>query len=298
MSEGRPIRIRFENFWQPFDWRRHFGFLAERFTLVESDDPDFVIFSVFENGVNQWRMPRLRTRAVRIFFTAENVPPEMEHCDFAFGFVHEERVESERYHRLPNYPLRLWACGLDSEVLLERERDAQRLLAAKTRFCNFIYTNPRCETRNAFFEKLSRYKRVDAPGLVCNNLPELPRPDAYAKLGPKLDFVRQCKFTIAFENVSSPGYTTEKIVEPMLVDSLPIYWGDPEVGRDFETRSFLSYFDGCRSLDDLVDLVVAVDRDERLYAEYLRQPWLVGNRLTPQLERKRVADWFGAIFGV
>jgi alpha(1,3/1,4) fucosyltransferase len=294
----RPIRVSFRHFWRGFDWRSHFGFLDEHFRIEESDDADFVIFCVFVDGRNAGRMPRLDTKTTRIFYTPENVPPDMRHCDFAFGFVHEDHVGSDRYRRLPNYPLRLWASGFASEDLIKPDLDAGAVLAGKRRFCNFIYSNPRCAARNAFFEKLSRYKRVDAPGAVCNNLPGvLPRPGAYADVRPKLDFVRPYKFTIAFENESSPGYTTEKIVEPMLVHSLPIYWGDPLVGRDFETRSFLNYFDACRSLDELVDLVVAVDRDDRLYEQYLRQPYLIGNRLPPHLERKRVADWFGRILG-
>ena len=40
-------------------------------------------------------------------------------------------------------------------------------------------------------------------------------------------------FTIAFKNDSYPGYTTEKIYEPMYVNSLPIYSGNPLVYRDF-----------------------------------------------------------------
>jgi len=293
----RPIRIQFRHFWPGFEWKRHFGFLDEHFRIEESDDPEFVIFCVFVDGRNARRMPTLDTKATRIFYTPENVPPDMRRCDFAFGFVHEGQVGSDRYRRLPNYPLRLWASGFASEDLIKPDLDASCVLAEKRRFCNFIYSNPSCATRNAFFEKLSRYQHVDAPGAVCNNMPPIPRPGAYENVRPKLDFVRHYKFTIAFENESSRGYTTEKLVEPMLVYSLPIYWGDPQVGRDFETRSFLNYFDACRSLDELVDLVVAIDRDDRLYEQYLRQPYLIGNRLPPHLERKRVADWFGRIFG-
>ena len=293
----RPIRIQFRHFWRGFDWRRHFGLLDEHFEVVESGDPEFVIFCVFVDGRNARRMPVFDTTACRIFYTPENVLPDMRHCEFAFGFAREESIACERYRRLPNYPLRLWASGFASEDLLKPEIDADRVLAGKRHFCNFIYSNPRCAVRNEFFARLSRYKRVDAPGQVCTNMAAIPRPGSYADVRPKLDFVRPYKFTIAFENESAPGYTTEKIVEPMLVHSLPIYWGDPTVGRDFETRSFINYHDSCRNLDDLVERVVAADRDDRLYAEYLRAPNLPGNRLTPQLERARVAEWFGKIFG-
>ena len=59
----------------------------------------------------------------------------------------------------------------------------------------------------------------------------------------KIDFIMDHKFTIAFENSSYPGYTTEKIFEPMLVNSIPLYWGNPLVDRDFNTKSFLNFHD-------------------------------------------------------
>jgi len=294
---ARPvIRLSFRHFWRGFEWRRHFGFLDEHFEIVESDDPEFVIFSVFVDGKNARRMPVFDSRACRIFYTPENVLPDMSDCEFAFGFAPEAEIACERYRRLPNYPLRLWASGFASKELRKPELDVDQVLAGKRHFCNFIYSNPRCAVRNEFFARLSRYKRVDAPGVVCNNMAAIPRPGSYADVQPKLDFIRSYKFTIAFENESARGYTTEKVVEPMLVHSLPIYWGDPLVGRDFETRSFINYHDACRDLDDLVEQVVAADRDDRLYAQYLRQPYLTGNQLTPQLERERVAGWFARIF--
>jgi glyoxylate carboligase len=44
----------------------------------------------------------------------------------------------------------------------------------------------------------------------------------------KRQFQSEYKFSIAFENNAHrpqyPGYTTEKIMEPMTVNSIPIYW--------------------------------------------------------------------------
>ena len=114
----------------------------------------------------------------------------------------------------------------------------RRSFARKTRFCNFVYSNPRCRYRNRFFHKLSRYRHVDAAGRLYNNL-------GSGSDGPndKTELLASCKFTIAFENASYPGYTTEKIVHAMLAHSLPIYWGNPCVERDFNTASFLNAHD-------------------------------------------------------
>lgn len=56
----------------------------------------------------------------------------------------------------------------------------------------------------------------------------------------KRDFLAAYKFTIAFENSRAPGYYTEKILDPMLAGSIPVYWGDPGIASHFNPRSFLS----------------------------------------------------------
>ena len=59
----------------------------------------------------------------------------------------------------------------------------------------------------------------------------------------KLEFIKDYKFVLAFENVSYPGYTTEKLLEPLIVNSIPVYWGNPLVGNDFNKECFINYDD-------------------------------------------------------
>jgi hypothetical protein len=215
----------------------------------------------------------------RIYFTGENTRPNFRECDFAFTFDHLDRPE--------NYRLPLYAWYGDPAKLVKGPVDAERILAAKTGFCNFVYSNPRCKFRIRFFEKLSKYKRVDSGGRLLNNV---GGPVAH-----KHAFLAKYKFTIAFENSSYPGYTTEKIAEPMHTWSLPIYWGNPLVHLDFNPRSFVNFFD-YGSLDDLVDRVVEIDRDDALYCEYLREPWYHGNVVNEYVRAENVLAQFERIF--
>ena len=59
----------------------------------------------------------------------------------------------------------------------------------------------------------------------------------------KIEFLRTCKFVVAFENSSAPGYNTEKLTHAIEADCLPIYWGDPQVGRSYNTRRFINAHD-------------------------------------------------------
>jgi hypothetical protein len=273
-----PLRIGFSGFWDAFDPRDNWftRLLSRRWPIVVADRPDWLIFSRIGRG----RHDHLRHDCVRIFYTGENEPPDWQACDWAFTFGH---LRHPRHFRLP-----LWGLYGDPARLVHRpDRDPRALVAAKTRFCSFVVSNPLCPVRNAFFHRLSRYRPVDSGGRLFNTLGR--------RVDDKMAFIAQSKFTIAFENESTPGYTTEKVMEPMLVDSIPIYWGDPLVGRDFDTRSFLSAHDS-PSLEDLVERVVAVDRDPALHARLLGTPWLRGNRVPDCVAAERVLDQFGRIF--
>ncbi|MFM8893088.1 MAG: glycosyltransferase family 10 domain-containing protein [Planctomycetia bacterium] len=278
-DRGLPtVRLQFAGFWDGFDPADNYftRLLSRRYRVELHDDPDYVIFSYVGRRRREFR----RFRCVRIFYTGENLRADWSACDWAFTFDH---ASHPRHFRLPHWPFYVDPAGLVQAT----DRDPAAILAGKTRFCAFVVSNPLCRARNEFFRKLSRYKPVDSGGKLWNTL-------GY-RVGDKQAFLRDYKFTIAFENESYPGYTTEKIVEPMLVDSTPIYWGDPLVGRDFDTRSFLSAHDSA-SLDDLVERVVEVDRNPELHREMLGRPWYHGNRLPSCASPDAVLDQFTRIF--
>jgi len=282
-DQRRTIRIKFVGFWDSFDTRENFftRLLAPRYRLEICDDPDYVVYAY----VGRRRKEFLQYDCVRIFYTGENLPPDWQACDWAFTFEHTAHPQ---HFRLPHWPF-----YVPPEALVKpADYDPAAVAARKTKFCAFVVSNPLCNARNDFFRRLSRYKPVDSGGKVLNTLGH--------RVADKRAFLADYKFTIAFENESHPGYTTEKIVEPMLVDSIPIYWGDPCVGRDFDTRSFLSVHDQgpltSRSLDDLVERVVAVDRDPALHAALLGRPWLRDNRVPACASSAAILEQFTTIF--
>ena len=278
-EDPRPvIRLQFAGFWDGFDPADNYftRLLSGAYRLELCDTPDFLIFAY----VGRQRRDYRRYDCVRIFYTGENIAPDWSACDWAFSFEHSSHP---RHVRLPHWPF-----YIDPVALLKPPGyDPAAVLAAKSRFCAFVVSNPLCRVRNDFFRKLSRYKPVDSGGRVLNTLGH--------RVGDKLTFLRDYKFTIAFENESHPGYTTEKIAEPMLADSIPIYWGDPLVGVDFDTRSFLSAHDS-GSLDDLVDRVIAVDRNPSLHRELLGRPWYRDNRVPASVDAAAILARFAHIF--
>ncbi|NBW85523.1 MAG: glycosyltransferase [Planctomycetia bacterium] len=279
----RPL-IGFAGFWDSFDrFDNYFTrLLARRYQVVVCDRPDYLIHSCIGRGRHDHR----RHDCVRIFYTGENVPADWLSTDWAFTFEYDPHP---RHFRLPHWPFYV----APQALVKPTDIDPGRIIAAKTRFCGFVVSNPLCRVRNEFFRRLSRYKPVDSGGKVLNTMG--------SRVDDKQAFLAQCRFTIAFENESHPGYTTEKIAEPMLVNSIPIYWGDPLVGRDFDSRSFLSAHDcGAQTtsamLDELVERVVAVDRDPGLLAAMLATPWLRGNSMPRCVDEEAVLEQFTRIF--
>ena len=87
----------------------------------------------------------------------------------------------------------------------------------------------------------------------------------------KLDFLRDYKFSIAFENTESEGYTTEKIVDAYKARSIPIYWGNPKITEEFNPDSFINCYD-YDGLDSVAKRVAELDRSDGDYLKMLNAP--------------------------
>ena len=79
--------------------------------------------------------------------------------------------------------------------------------------------------RFKYLKELMQYLPVDSYGLALQNkkLPEDKRQET------KLETIAAYKFTLAFENSISQDYVTEKFFEPLIVGSIPVYLGAPNI---------------------------------------------------------------------
>jgi hypothetical protein len=228
VTERKKINIRFTN-GLSFESgvREILNVVLSEYEFIESEQPDFVIFGPYGSDMAKGAF-------TRIGYFCENMKPDLSICDWAFGMRYEEEVNDPRY-------LRIQWHGFDSNSLVKSHRNVDEVIETKTRFCNFVYSN-RVPFRERFCAELSKYKRVDAPGKSMNNLAGIDSGNGNSgnMWQRKRAFISQYKFTIAFENSSYPGYHTEKLLDPMLVDSLPIYWGNPGIDRHFNPKSFVN----------------------------------------------------------
>lgn len=269
-----------------------------------------------------WSMPILKGNFVKIFYTGENCKPKMDKCDWAFSFVYDEKLKHPRHMRLPAYSFSFDSLN-EFKKLIKKGMDVEKIKQEKIKFCNFIYTN-HIPFRNRFFKKLCKYKKVESWGKCLNNMgkniPKLMDENPKKALGKTIKYkpesiLRPYKFIIAFENSRSVGYTTEKILEPMTVNSIPIYWGNPLIHRDFNAKSFINYHDFEKEVKErlpkfffkipiigwltekyireatfkkMIKRIKRIDNNDELYGEILKQPWYNDNKPPIYLDKERI----------
>jgi hypothetical protein len=273
---ARPtIKVRYVDFWPDSETcpiRRNLHALLSRdFDLELSEQPDFLFYSCFGRAYRRYD-------CIRIFYSGENVRPKFHECDYALSF---DFPTTERNYRLPLYKL------YPEFTLLKEPRRADSVLAEDRDFCSFLSSNPRARVRNQFFRRLRAYRPIASGGRVLNNLG--------AEVENKMDFLRRHKFAIAFENSAHPGYTTEKLLHALVSQAVPIYWGNPLVGRDFNTRSFVNCHD-YPNFDAVIEEVKRIDKDDKLYRSYLAEPYFPDGIENPDVNEENIRARIATIF--
>ena len=253
----KTLHIHFVDFWDKFkkDDNIFTKILKKNNTLVyDSNNPEYLFYSCF--GMEHMQYPN----AIKICYLAENITPDFNIADYAVAF--DQLSFGERYFRFPLYRLYM----SDSDFYQHDAVFWQQEQKLKTKFCNFLYTNSNRadNSREQFFDILSEYKKVDSGGGCRNNI-------GY-RVGDKQAWQKQYKFSIAFENSFKRGYTTEKIYQALQAHTIPIYWGNPDIGQEFNEKRFIN----CHkfsSFQKVADYIRELDRDDERYLAMLSEPW-------------------------
>lgn len=257
----KKIKIKYVGWWQGFEPEKNkmHKILDKHFDIEFSEQPDYIISSVFTNDF-------LKYDCVRILHTGENLCPDFSLFDYAVGY--EYLSFGDRYLRLPDYMMNL-VYEQDVIRMLQKHLVSEEELREKNEFCSFVYSNGEADPiRRDMFCRMGNYRPVNSGGRFMNNI-NLPEgvPDKY-------EFQNKHRFSIAFENGSHPGYTTEKLVQSFASKTIPIYWGDPLVERVFNPKAMVCVKDRS-GLDEAVERVRQIDLDDKLYLDMMRQPAMI-----------------------
>ena len=219
-----------------------------------SDEPQFLICSHFGDEHKRY------SKCKKLFWETEPRVVDWKNYDFGIGYHY--------YDGNPDF-LHYSTMKAHKEVIQHRERFQDKALAAR-KFCNFIYSN---ETygegallRKQFCIELSKYKHIDCPGNVLNNMYNaIGGRYARTVYADKCEFIKNYKFTIAFENNMIDGYTTEKLWQPLAMGSIPIYWGNPRITEEIESEAIINCNEFDNDFQAVIERVKEIDRDDEYY---------------------------------
>lgn len=236
------------------------NFLKKNYIVELSEDPEYLFYT-------ESNYEHLKYDCVKIFYTGENLHPNFNLCDYAIGFDYMNF--GDRYYRFPVYLIATFYRDTELKQLGSRNFSDQILftkddLTQKKEFCSFVYSNYLADsTRGDFFNLLSSYKKVNSGGAYLNNIG--------GRTENKLDFESKHKFSIAFENSSQEGYTTEKLPTSLMANTIPIYWGNPLIGKEFNTKRFINCHE-FENFEKVVERIKEIDSNDDLYLEIINQP--------------------------
>ncbi len=256
-SRNDELVIQFMDFWEGFQADYNFFVLllqeelrsAGRGTRVLGvgeewcGRADLIIFGPY---TQKWR--EAAADIPKVYFSGEwdeGVGVEGSGVFLNLGF---STHESEKYIRLPLWVLYINWFGADSQRLvnptlleLEEVTSVEKVPSwvDRKKFCAFVVSNPNCDERNAAFTELNKWRGVDSAGALFNNVGYRLEggPGGGGGERAKLDFYKDYKFVLCYENRFMPGYTTEKLLHAKAAGCVPIYWGD---GEDFDQSGFLN----------------------------------------------------------
>jgi hypothetical protein len=278
-DEGKPVlKVDFVDFGFINKCNNFFvDLLSRHYTVVISDRPDILIYSDTGNS----HLHRLYN-CKRIFWTGESTEPDFNVCDYALT---PRTISNPRHCRLPYYVI---GCECDADDLIKKPGEAELILSQNRHGCGVVVSNmgKRAQYRTEFFHTLGKHISVFSGGRSWNNIGGPIAPGGNSKH----EFLRKYRFNQCFENKSLPGYTTEKIVEAMWARCIPIYWGEPDIGHEFNPKSFVNLHD-FPDEDSCLQHILEIENNNDLYLSILREPYFFDNLPNIYYDMNRYSDF-------
>ena len=265
-SNKKNITARYLDFWTNFSLKKFdiHKIILEKYNVKLlndsnskiTDDPDFIIFSCFGSQ-------HLEYNSVKLYLTLENTLPDYTECDYAIGL--RIREGDNRYFKKP-IDVNFYSEKKNIYNIINFHGDNIK----QKKFCAILVSNSACEVRNEFFERLSKYKKVDSGGNYQNNI-------GYT-VKDKTEFFRNYKFAIVFENAKNYGYASEKIYDAFYAGVIPIYWGDDSlVNHTFNNKSFIHIKDKSE-FEEKIKYIIQIDQNDTLYNEIIHEKIILDDK--------------------
>lgn len=262
--------MHFVDFWKGFNPKKHW-------LCSELENVEGVCYSVFGNRFSEVQ------GSPRIFFSAENFWEQEDRFRLSdYSFSHHMHDDPELGHvitdhtRILNFTAKLGPRRV-VDLIQRRLNKSNDELRQKTRnqkpYCTMV-NRRRVEHRVELFHALNDSLGVVSAGSLLNNT-DIEVPWGWDNLR---EFESGYMFALVTENLRKRGYTTEKLFNALLASTIPIYLGDPDVSKHFNTDAFIDYADFDTD-QALLDHVLEVAENEDMRMQYLLQPMVLDKHM-------------------
>ena len=217
---------------------------------------------LFEGGHPHEEIQNYKKWKYKINFIGEPVLPKSEFYDVVLTSVNNQ----ENVVDLP-LCIAYIHCNNFLPYLLNRPK----IIVVPNNFCSFIVSNPKCYIRNKLFHLINSYKKVNSMGGYQNNVGYTLQYPYWSN--EFFNVLGQHKFMICGENTKMETYSTEKIVNPYMGRTIPIYWGTHNIKNIFNPNSMLFLEDESEeSFNKLIEKIIELDNNDEKYLEFINRP--------------------------
>ena len=149
------------------------------------------------------------------------------------------------------------------------------IVQPKQKFCAFMYSQNH-QHRNDWFHRLHTLRHVDALGDACKNVEVASTrcvyndKETYNDIAVKL--YSDYSFVLAIENTWREGYFTEKLINPIMAHSIPLYWGHPSA-FEYVNKNRVLYLPDFATIEDIYTELCRLENSIDAYQEIINQPW-------------------------
>lgn len=262
----------------------------------DMDHPEicFATEVIFAN-LKYWKLFKTLSQIskVNVFYSKEAMTIDFNIFDI--GMTFDNTINGERYCQILPPEESIGGFLTKSENEIRTPEQAFPLLKGR-KFCNFLYSNYNAHPiRDQLFFKISEYKRIDSMGKHLNNV-GVPGTGWYGHAMDCVKIKSNYKFSIACENASFPGYTSEKLLTSLEAHTVPIYFGNKDADLDVNPECYINVME-YHTLEELIEKIKEVDTHDDLWCEMVSKPWYASKQLELKaIRRKDYYDMLKRIF--
>tara|TARA_R110000822_G_scaffold161129_2_gene301452 strand:- start:242 stop:1162 length:921 start_codon:yes stop_codon:yes gene_type:complete len=285
------IKIAFGNMWGGFFPNDNIITNSLRMShdvIVDNVNPDVVICQHTEGMPAKHITERFKGKAKIIHWYVEAAnrigEPDYNDCDYSITTC---TFDNEKNLRLPHWSMYIdwfndpYVANRNQSFLMcpEKLTSSYRKSIEKQKFC-CILTNNDMGLRGSHYPQFIRLAQkdgleVESRGKFCRTFP--PLEDNRCELF-KMNFIKDFKFHMCYENADVLGYVTEKIIHPMFDGVIPVYWGTEDVKKEFNPDRFV-YAGDYSSVEEVYQRVVQIHSNDELFYEIQSQPRFINNKI-------------------